>query len=76
MVLMMLVKLMVLMVLILLMAMIVLMLLIVPVRLMLMVVKSQDHFDTIAVIDEGTNGCRCWAIFRLFIALASCTQPS
>ena len=43
------------------MAMIVLMLLIVPAMLVVMVVISQDHVDTMAVLDEGINGCSCWA---------------
>ena len=51
-------RLMVLMVLILRMPMIMLMLQNVPVMWMLMVVKSQDHYDTKTVIDEGINGWR------------------
>ena len=49
-----------------LMALTMLMLLTVPVMLMLIVVKKQDHFDTMPVKDEGSNGCRCWAIFCWF----------
>ena len=33
-----------------------------PVKLIQMVVKSQDHVDTIAVIDEQINECRCPAL--------------
>ena len=65
-------KLMVLMVL---MVLVVLVLPVVPLMLMLLtrIMKSQDHFDNIAVIEEGINGSLCWAIFCWFIPFFMCT---